>query len=359
MPAASAPTPLVPVQLAPDEPAVWCKLEYLHPSGSTKDRIAQFILDKAGREGRLAPGALVVEASSGSTSIAFALACAQRGLRFAAVMPEGVSAERVLLIRAYGGEVRVTPRAAGLAGALAEAERLAAELGAFYPRQFENPDNAAAHRTGTARELLAQLGKQLPGGAVDAVVSGVGTGGTLVGLHQGFVEHGHRPTPVVARPVDRGSDGRAGGGARVGVGATLNADSVAPECSSVVAAGGTSAQGSVPDDATFSGTFSGRVPGVVEGMSAIFAAYRPADLVQVDVPAGEVLAVTRQLHRLGFPVGPSSGLNHRAAVLAARRLAAERGPLGAVVTVFPDRVERYFSTELFRELRDRGVPPAA
>src|SRR5436305_4078747 len=95
-----APTPLVPVRLGRG-PAVWCKLEFLNPSGSTKDRIARYILEKAWRQGKLRRGDLVVEASSGSTSIALALACAQMGLRFVAVMPEGVSSERVLIIRAY------------------------------------------------------------------------------------------------------------------------------------------------------------------------------------------------------------------------------------------------------------------
>ena len=95
-----APPPLVPVQLDRTLPPVWCKLEFLNPSGSTKDRIARFILEKAWRQGVVGPGSLVAEASSGSTSIAMALACAQYGLRFTAVMPEGVSSERTLMIRA-------------------------------------------------------------------------------------------------------------------------------------------------------------------------------------------------------------------------------------------------------------------
>ena len=98
-----APTPLVPVQLDPARPPVWCKLEFLNPSGSTKDRVARFILEKAWREGRLGPGQVVAEASSGSTSIALALACAQLGVPFVAVLPDGVSSERVYIIRAYGG----------------------------------------------------------------------------------------------------------------------------------------------------------------------------------------------------------------------------------------------------------------
>ena len=165
---------------------IWCKLEFLNPSGSTKDRIANFILSKALRRGEIAPGGTVVEASSGSTSIAMALAAAQMGLRFVAVMPEGVSRSGRLIIESYGGEVVFSPRAEGIRGALLGAAREAAERGGFQPLQFSNPDNPGAHRHQTAQEIIAQI----PGGCVDAVVSGVGTGGTLVGLWQGFADFG-------------------------------------------------------------------------------------------------------------------------------------------------------------------------
>src|SRR5436305_334179 len=125
-----APTPLVPVRLGRG-PAIWCKLEFLNPSGSTKDRIARFILEKAWREGRLTRDHLVVEASSGSTSIAMALACAQLGIRFLAVMPEGVSNERTLMIRAFGGDIRLTPNDGGVLASIKETERIAAESLAF------------------------------------------------------------------------------------------------------------------------------------------------------------------------------------------------------------------------------------
>jgi cysteine synthase A len=293
------PTPLVPVQLDPDGPPVWCKLEFLNPSGSTKDRIARFVLEKAWRQGVVGPGSLVAEASSGSTSIAVALACAQMGLRFVAVMPDGVSNERVYLIRAYGGSVRVTPKDLGIRGAIAEAERLGRDDGAFLPRQFANPDNPEAHRVGTAREIVDQL----PGGRADAVVSGVGTGGTLVGLYQGLSGCGCRVVPVHARPVDLYS------GCDV-------------ECCS----------------------FSGRIPGVAGRISEIFREDQLPGLMTVEVRAEDALAATRQLIRLGFPVGPSSGLNYVAAAEAVRRLG---DPAAQAVTVFPDRMERYFTTELF------------
>src|SRR6478672_8431334 len=119
---AVGPTPLVPVKLEESGPTIWCKLEFLNPSGSTKDRIARYMLEKAWRLGELCPGGEVIEASSGSTSIALALACAQMGLRFTAVMPEGVTDERLLTIRAYGGDVVLVPRETGVRGAIARAE---------------------------------------------------------------------------------------------------------------------------------------------------------------------------------------------------------------------------------------------
>ena len=292
------PTPLVPVRIEAG-PAVWCKLEFLNPSGSTKDRIARHILEKAWRRGQVRSGSLVVEASSGSTSIALALACAQMGLRFLAVMPEGVSSERVMIIRAYGGEVRLTPRADGIRGAMAATAELARGEGAFLPRQFENPDNAEAHRVGTAREIADQL----PGGVAHAIVSGVGTGGTLVGIWQGLSGCGCPVLPVLARPVDlRG---------------TLEAE----RCS-----------------------FSARIPGVADSLSAIFRDADLPGLEVVEIDDGLALETARRLIRLGFPVGPSSGLNYAAAALIAARL----GPEAQVATVFADRMERYFTTELFR-----------
>jgi cysteine synthase A len=296
-----APTPLVAVRLG-DGPAVHCKLEFLNPSGSTKDRIARHILEKAWRRGQLGPGGKVVEASSGSTSIALALNCAQMGLSFTAVMPEGVSDERVWMIRAYGGEVCLVPREEGIGGAIARACTLADEIGAFCPRQFTNPDNAEAHRIYTGPEIL----EQVPGGVVHAVVSGVGTGGTIVGLYQCFIDAGCAVIPVVARPIAHETFGD-------------------PECCG----------------------FSSRVPGVVDGMSCLFRPSELSGLETIEVNDQEALSTTRRLIAMGFPVGPSSGLNYVAAATVAKRL----GPCSRVVTVFPDRMERYFSTELFKPIR--------
>jgi len=295
-----ATTPLVPVQLRSGEPVIWVKLEFLNPSGSTKDRIARFILEKARREGHLDRETTVIEASSGSTSIAMALVCAQLGVRFIAVMPEGVSNERTLMIKAFGGQIRLTPSAGGILAAIQETERLATEMKAFLPKQFANEDNALAHRMGTAREIL----EQLPARTVEAVVSGVGTGGTLVGLSEGLADAGCAPIAVLAKPI------------------TFQGEI---ECCS----------------------FSGKIPGVVDSISTIFRAGRLPRLETIEVEDHDALGVSRELGRLGFPVGPSSGLNYCAAVEIAKKL----GPNSVVVTVFPDRMERYFTTELFAPYR--------
>ena len=296
------PTPLVPVQLHDDAPLIWCKLEFLNPSGSTKDRIARYMLEKAWRTGQLQENGTVVEASSGSTSIALALTCAQMGLKFVAVMPEGVSHERLLMIRAYGGEIILVPKEAGIRGAIDTAERYAQQHGALHTRQFENPDNAEAHRLWTGQEILSQI----PHGMVHAVVSGVGTGGTIVGLYTAFAQAGCPTMPVAARPMHKD------GGPHAEI-----------ECCS----------------------FSTRVPGVVDGISKLYTRAALPGLRELDIDEESALQTTRALIRKGFPVGPSTGLNF----CAAEQIARELGPGAQVVTVFADRMERYFSTELFAQ----------
>lgn len=295
-------TPLIPIKLVPGQPTVWCKLEFLQPSGSSKDRIARHMLEKAWRAGLLGPGSWVTEASSGSTSMALALACAQLGLRFLAVMPEGVSNERILAIKAYGGEVMALPRPSGMAEAILRADLEAKERKGLSTRQFENPDNPEAHRVGTAREILSEI----PGGRVDAVVSGVGTGGTLVGLLEGFRQGGCPTRPFAARPLARKGPQDL-------------------ECCS----------------------FSRRIPGVLDGVSHIYRPEKLEGLTVLDIDDDHALSTARTLIARGFPVGPSSGLNFAAAVQAAQMLPPE----SYIVTVFPDRMERYFSTELFEPFR--------
>lgn len=204
------------------------------------------------------------------------------------------------MIRAFGGQIRLTPLAGGIFAAIQETERLAKEMKAFLPKQFSNEDNAMAHRMGTAREIL----EHLPAKTVGAVVSGVGTGGTLVGLYEGLADAGCAPIAVLAKPIT--FDGEI-------------------ECCS----------------------FSGKIPGVVDCISKIFRTGRLPLLETIEVEDRDALTVARELGRLGFPVGPSSGLNYCAALEISRKL----GKDAVVVTVFPDRMERYFTTELFAPYR--------
>ncbi|MEM1164669.1 MAG: PLP-dependent cysteine synthase family protein [Planctomycetota bacterium] len=303
-------TPLLPVDLG--RGVVWCKLEHLNASGSIKDRIAIHMITRALRRGELKPGGLVVEASSGSTALSLAMVCARIGVRFAAFMPEGVSRERVQIIRAYGGEVVLSDRDLGVRGSAERARAHARQHGAYEPRQFENPDNVAAHEQGTAVELL----EHAPGGTVDAFVAGVGTGGTLMGVGRGLRARGCDAALFAARPIVRSHSACVAG----------CCFDVAEQCS-----------------------FSSRIPGVLDGFSTL---YRPDDIPggikQIEVADDLAIDTMHRLIRAGFPVGPSSGLN-----VAAAELLLDRLPPGAVVTtVLCDRVERYLSTPLFAGKQD-------
>ncbi|MBA4031590.1 MAG: cysteine synthase [Planctomyces sp.] len=290
-------TPLVSVSLGGDTP-IYAKLEYLQPSGSTKDRLSFFILGKAMRNGSLKRGQCVIEASSGSTSISLAMVCAHLGLEFIAVMPEGVSQERIKSISAYGAQIVLTPSSEGILGSLKMCQKLAPERQGFLPRQFENFDNARAHQTQTAQEIAHELGTE----CIDAFVSGVGTGGTLVGNYLGLRDFGCNVSAVLAKPVSRQwiSD---------------------VECCS----------------------FSERIPGVVDGLSTIYREAKIDNLIEIEVDDTLAMETTRKLIQRGFPVGPSSGLN-----FAAGQLLRQQYPhLKTIVTIFPDRMDRYFSTPLF------------
>lgn len=297
-------TPTVPLVDEASGCTIWCKLEYLQPSGSTKDRLAVFVLGEAVRAGVVHERTTVVEASSGSTSIAFAMACAFLGLRFRAVMPEGVSGERVLIVRRYGGEVVLTPAADGVAGAMATTEEMAAaDHCVFLPRQFTNPANATAHERTTGPELLAAL--PVP---PDGFVAGVGTAGTLMGVARAIRHAGLAATAIAAvRPT------------------TGVCFAGQPE----ICAG-----------------FSRGIPGVVEGMSTLLDRTSVGLLEDLDVGDEEATEAARELCTRGFPVGLSSGLNLAGARVLAKRL----GPGHHVATVLCDRMERYFSTALFDDL---------
>ena len=158
---------------------VFAKLEYFNPLGSIKDRAAKNMIEQAELRGELAPGATVIEPTSGNTGVGLALMCVMRGYRLILTMPESMSQERRTLLAALGAELELTPAAEGMAGAVRRAEEIhAATPGSWIAGQFDNPDNAGAHEKTTGPELLQDLGQ------VDYLVATFGTGGTVSGLGQ-------------------------------------------------------------------------------------------------------------------------------------------------------------------------------
>ncbi|MFN0250009.1 MAG: PLP-dependent cysteine synthase family protein [Kofleriaceae bacterium] len=296
----AARTVAIPLRDDPTGCTIWLKLEYLLPSGSTKDRVAAFILGHGVETGAITERTIVVEASSGSTSISLAMACAVIGVRFRAVMPENVSRERALIIKRYGGETVLTPKGAGILGAIEETRRMAAaDPAVFLTRQFENPLNARAHQRETGPELIQQVGTTIHG-----FVAGVGTGGTLMGIARALKEAGHATRIARALPT-KGSacfDGQ-------------------PEV-------------------------CGGIPGVVEGLSALMNPNEIGLDEDICIDEREAIAASRELCGRGLPVGPSSGLN----LAAARQMARRLGPGKTIATVLCDRMERYFSTDLFDDV---------
>lgn len=192
-------TPLVKLQrIVPAHAAtVLVKLESRNPGGSVKDRIGQAMIQAAEKNGTLKPGGTIVEPTSGNTGIALAMIAAARGYRCILVMPETMSVERRQLLALYGAEIVLTPGAEAMKGAIAKAEAIAAETGAFMPQQFENPANPEIHRQTTAQEIWSATD-----GNIDAFVCGVGTGGTISGVADVIKSRKPRFEAIAVEPVE-------------------------------------------------------------------------------------------------------------------------------------------------------------
>ncbi|HCZ14734.1 MAG TPA: cysteine synthase A [Accumulibacter sp.] len=276
------------------------KLEFCNPAHSVKDRIAMAMIDAAQDAGRIGPATIVLEPTSGNTGIGLAMVCAARGIKCCFVMPETMSRERRLLLKAYGAELVLTPGPDGMGGAIRRAEEMAAaDARYFIPQQFENPANPAIHRATTAEEVWRDTD-----GQVDIFVSGVGTGGTITGVGEVLKEK--KPSVQVI--------------------------AVEPDASPVLSGG---AKGPHP----IQGIGAGFVPRVLN--TGIY------DEV-LRVTADDAFAVARRMAtEEGLLVGISSG----AAVWAAMEVARRPQNAGKLtVVIIPSFGERYLSTALYAHL---------
>ena len=279
------------------EARILAKLEALNPAGSAKDRVAKAMIDGAEASGRLKPGSVIIEPTSGNTGIGLASVAAARGYRIIIVMPDTMSAERRQIMKAYGAELVLSEGAQGMAGAIDKAEELAKDIpGSFIPGQFVNPANPAAHRAATGPEIWADTG-----GQVDIFVAGVGTGGTLTGVGQ-YLKEQNPAVKVVA---------------------------VEPKSSPVLSQGHGGPHG-------IQGIGAGFVPQVLD--TSVYDEVLP-------VSDEDAFAAGRLVgRREGILVGISSGAAVHGAIQLAKR-PENRGK--TIVALLPDTGDRYLSTPLF------------
>src|ERR671917_513512 len=289
-------TPLVPVE------GIYCKLEYLNPSGSIKARIAKYMVERAEREDLLSEGDTIVVATSGNTGNALSMVAAVKGYRMLVVMPEGMTSERVAISRAFGAEVLQVGHF-HVDEALAKAKELGRQPGYFCPAQFESEWNVEENRMWLGAEILAQL----PEGAIpDALVMGVGTGGTLIGLGQAFREVNPKVKLYAMEPSES---------------ATILCGEVGEHL--------------------IEGIADGFVPGIFQRHERLVDA-------TLTVDSGEAVESMRYLaQRYGLFVGPSSGAN----LIAARKVRETYPQLKTVVTLFCDEGEKYIQDHFADEVR--------
>lgn len=291
-------TPLVRItKLGRDDAAdIYVKMESNNPGGSVKDRICRAMIEAAEQEGRLKPGATVVEPTSGNTGIGLSMVCAVRGYKLVLTMPDTMTIERRRLLAAYGAELILTPGAQGMRGAVQKAEELSSRHGYFMPQQFKNPANPEAHRRTTGPEILAAM----EGLSIDGFAAGVGTGGTITGV--GEVLKKHNPAVLIA--------------------------AVEPADSPVLSGG-------EPGPHKIQGIGAGFVPEVLN--TSIY------DEV-IRVKNDEAFAAALSLAKVeGMLVGISAGANFHAAFQLAKKLGRGKN----VVTIMCDTGERYLSTGIF------------
>ena len=278
---------------------IFAKAEFLNPGGSIKDRIALHMIETAEKDGRLKKGMTIIEPTSGNTGIGLAFVGLRKGYPVIIVMPENMSEERKVLIRALGAQLILTPAEKSIAGSVEEAQRIAASSNQYFmPQQFENQANPQAHFLTTA----AEIDRQMEGEKVDILVYGVGSGGTLQGLASYFLKKNPACRICAAEPA--------------GVSVLL---------------------GQKPGHHEIQGIGDGFIPQVLDTGCI-------TDIVEVSDE--DAIETARSLSKVqGLLVGISSGAN----IFAALKIAEKYGKDKVIVTVLADRMERYFSTPLAGE----------